>query len=408
MRTAWGSAGSLSYGLIARPARQRPTYFFSSSPATCSGFLGSARCQWASLRTSCFSVFYAHFLPTLSSLCHRRATPQIELQVLTMQFRSPSLPLLPHVSPSRYWPRDFQGRSGTVCSSSLTPWFAPALVQDLGRSVVFRDRAGRSTALSDLTWLVVMFALVPFAFATGSDWAVVGCWGAGSVAGAAVALWQLHWRLRSPAVAALWWKSEIWPFGRWLGLQAVLFSLISFVAVLALVSILGARDFGGLVAVQTVLTPLTLLGPAIALPGLPLLSRIIQISPRRALRVAAKLGGLLTFLTAVYVFIVYWFPDTLSIVFGSPFADFRSIIIPVGLGQILAAPAMAFLLFLKAVRAGRALLGLSTLQALLYLALSIALAISGGVDGAAWATAGANLITGLALMTVIYSEMKKS
>src|SRR5687767_3078165 len=38
----------------------------------------------------------------------------------------------------------------------FVPWIAPALIQDLGRSIVFRDRHGPRTILSDGTWLLGM------------------------------------------------------------------------------------------------------------------------------------------------------------------------------------------------------------------------------------------------------------
>src|SRR2546423_143063 len=65
----------------------------------------------------------------------------------------------------------------------FAPFLVPALIQDLGRSIVFRDRSGSSTALSDATWLFAMVAAAPVAFEVGSDWAVVGCWGVGAAAG---------------------------------------------------------------------------------------------------------------------------------------------------------------------------------------------------------------------------------
>ena len=197
----------------------------------------------------------------------------------------------------------------------FAPWLAPALLQDLGRSLVFRDRDGGSVALSDVAWLLTMIVLTPLAVRDGSDWAVVGCWGAGSVVGAAVALRQGVATPSLPGIALAWWRREIWPFARWLGAQATLFAAISFLTTLLLVAVLGTYDYGGLVAVQTVLTPLTLLGVAIALPGLPFLSRIIHVSRRHALGVAAKLGGIITLLTAVYLLVLLTLPGTLSVLF---------------------------------------------------------------------------------------------
>ena len=172
----------------------------------------------------------------------------------------------------------------------FAPFITPAVVQDLGRSTVFRDQRGVRTVLSDLCWLVLMTALAPLAFLIRSDWAVVGVWGVGSVVGAGVAL-SLVRQAPSPLKAAIrWWRGEPWQLGRWLGLQATLRSVAAYTWVLSLAGILGTAEYGGLRAVNVVFAPLSLLGPAIALPGLPMISRIVTSSPRRALKMAAQSG----------------------------------------------------------------------------------------------------------------------
>lgn len=290
---------------------------------------------------------------------------------------------------------------------AFAPWLAPALVQDLGRSIVFRDRAGGSAALSDATWLLIMIAIIPVAFLTGSVWAIVGCWGAGSAAGAAVTLWQVRWKPSSPGVALAWWKSEIWPFGRWLGIQSVLYSAIYVVTVFALIGILGTHDYGGLVAVQTVFNPLTLLAAAIALPGLPLLSRIVAASPRRALVVAAQIAALTTFVAGAYFLVLHFLPGVLAFVFGSQFSEFSSIIVPIGVAQILAAPTIALMLFLKAAQRVGALLALGVLPILLYMVFAVGLGIRFGLHGVAWAGVLATGLGGVALLAVLLPTMRR-
>ena len=144
----------------------------------------------------------------------------------------------------------------------FAPWVVPFLLQDLARSVLFRDGQGKTAALASLTWLLVMAVTAPIAFATHSAWAITGSWGLGSIAAAIVALPRIHYK-RSPFIAAReWWKTQAWPFARWMLLSGTLYHLASYASVIALVTLLGASDFGGLRAIQSVFAPLTLIGPA--------------------------------------------------------------------------------------------------------------------------------------------------
>ena len=282
----------------------------------------------------------------------------------------------------------------------FAPWLVPALAQDLGRSIVFRDRTGPRMVLSDATWLVTMAVTAPIAVAANSDWLVVGCWGLGSATGAVVALWQIRWRPTGLRRAIGWWKTDARRLAGWLGTQALLYNVVSYVTVLALAGVLGAHDYGGLRAVQSAFAPLTLLGPALALPGLPLVSRLIGPEPRRALRVSAEIAGLITAVTALYVVALYVIPDVLGFLFGPGFVEFRDIMIPIGLGQILLAPSFGLTLFLKAAQRGRTLLWLGTLNAVVYLVLTITLGAVFGITGAAWGAVGMGTVSMTALLFV--------
>ncbi len=282
----------------------------------------------------------------------------------------------------------------------FAPWLAPSLVQDLGRSIVFRDQTGRRTVFSDATWLLTMAVAAPFAFALGSDWAVVSCWGVGAVSWAVMALYQVGWRPIRLSHAISWWKLDARHLARWLGVQAVIYNVVSYMTVLLLAGVLGSSDYGGFRAVQSVFAPLTLLGPALALPGLPLVSRLIVDSRRRALGVAAQLAGLITAVTCVYVLVLCAIPGVLVFFFGRGFADFREIMIPIGLAQVLAAPAFGLMLFLKAEQRGATLLWFATLNALVYLVLTVTLGSAFGIDGAAWGAVGTGAVSGVALMFI--------
>lgn len=290
---------------------------------------------------------------------------------------------------------------GQVGQSLLlfAPWLAPALVHDLGRSILFRDGRGRDALLADGTWLLIMGSMTPIAFATGSDWAVTACWGSGALAGAVVILGRLHWAPSRLGHAFEWWKSDVWPFGRWMAMAGTLYSAVSYASVVALSGILGSKQFGGLRAVQSIYAPLTLIGPALALPGLPLVSRVIAGSRRRAVGIALQLAALATVATALYLGIVYVFPGLLSFVFGDEFGQYRSIMLPIGIAQLLTAPVSALTLLLIAQERGRTLLWVGTLNAFLLLVFSIGFATSFGLTGAAWGAAIGSAL-GLVVMAV--------
>ena len=289
----------------------------------------------------------------------------------------------------------------------FAPWLVPALIQDLGRSIVFRDRRNHSSAFSDATWLMTMLVVSPLAFVFRSDWLVTGTWGVGALAGALVAITQIGWRPTTVPRALRWWKSRAWRFGRWLGAQQVLYTAATFTTVVALAGILGAQDYGGLRAIQSILAPLTLLGPAMALPGLPLVVRALDTSPRRGLVIAAHLAALTMVATLAYVVLIYQLPGALSLFFGREFLHFRSIIIPIGVGQVIAAPAFGLTLFLMAEQRGAGLLLVNTLNAGLYLAFAVVFGSAYGLHGAAWAYAASSAIGEAVLLLVLRRRLRE-
>jgi hypothetical protein len=99
----------------------------------------------------------------------------------------------------------------------------------------------------------------------------------------------------------------------------------------------------------------------------------------------------------MYVLCLYAVPSALGIFFGHGFNDFRTIIVPIGLGQVLAAPAYGLTLFLKAQQRGGTLLWLGTLNAVVYLVSTVALAAAFGLSGAAWGAVGTGVVSLLAL-----------
>jgi O-antigen/teichoic acid export membrane protein len=289
----------------------------------------------------------------------------------------------------------------------FSPWLAGALGQDLARAVLFRDGRGRAAAAADLVAFTSMLALVPLAVASGTDWAVVGCWGGGVLAGAILGSILIAWRPLSLRACLTWWTRSAWPFGRWLLLSGSAYNIAAFATVLILVGILGASDLGGLRAVQVLFAPLTLLLPALSLPGFPLVSRLAPEHARTALALAVTLGGCAALGTAAYLIIVAGFPDLLGVVFGREFLEFESLVVPVGVGQVLAAPAFGGMLFLRARQRGTAIAFMTVSSAMVLFGSSALLAARFGLSGAAWANAVTALVGGLLLVGLLRTEVKR-
>jgi O-antigen/teichoic acid export membrane protein len=157
---------------------------------------------------------------------------------------------------------------------------------------------------------------------------------------------------------------------------------------------------GGLRAVITLFAPLTVLAPAVQLPGFPAMALRLVDSPERARRLAMNIGIGLAVLTGGYVAIVaVGGDDLLGWIFGPSFEPFASLLWPIGIGQILVAPTVGFGLLLKAQGRGQAFLVGRIAGAVTNLALGFGLALTHGVEGAAWGMVASSFLVGV-LFTV--------
>lgn len=295
----------------------------------------------------------------------------------------------------------FRGEVSTGLSL-FVPWLVPALLQDFWRVILFRDGRGRAAMTNDVVWALIMGAVVPLSLLFRSAWVVVSAWGLGAVAGMMLGFFQTSIRPDALIRSSKWWRRTAWPLGRWLAAEGVVYTLGSHGLVFVLVFILGTRSLGGIRAVQTLFAPLSILIPAIALPGLPELSRQMARSVQRARRLASLLGAASLALTGTYVLVGLFAGEQLLIlVFGKEFAVFESLIWPVAIGQLFVASAVGFTLLLRAQARGKAVLFPRVVGSVSALGLATALATSYGAEGAAWgmaigSTAAALLISILA------------
>ena len=108
-------------------------------------------------------------------------------------------------------------------------------------------------------------------------------------------------------------------------------------------------------------------------------------------------------MTAAYFAVAYGFQGTLGVLFGDTFVKFRSIVLPIGLAQILIAPAYGFTLLLTAQRRGRALLLVGSILPATRLLFGVTLGLLFGLQGAAWGggVAASSVYVTAVLMVVV-------
>jgi O-antigen/teichoic acid export membrane protein len=267
----------------------------------------------------------------------------------------------------------------------FAPWILPALLQDLWRLLLFRDGRGAAAAANDGLWLLGMLLALPVVWAVRADWVITASWGFGAAVSALVGFAQVHSRPVHLIDSWAWMRRDVWPFARWLGAEAGVYTVAAQLLVFALAGLVGTTAVGGLRSIQVIFAPLSLLGPAIGMPALPAITRLHRVSVRSARRAAAKISVLLLILTTMYLVGTGLRGQTfLSFVFGKRFAGYRDLIWPVGATQLLGAINSGFYLFLKASRRGKSVLLSRTFTAVATLSFATGLSIPYHIAGAAW------------------------
>jgi len=264
-------------------------------------------------------------------------------------------------------------------------WLVPALVQDFWRAILFRDQRGQAAAANDGVWAVCMLLAAIGLWRFHSDWSIVAAWGVGALIAGLFGFVQTNIRPHRPANAWRTWSRSSWPLGRWLGLDVIALNVGTQGAFFLLSAIVSTQGLGGLRATQAIFAPLSLIGPALALPGLPAMKVELDVSERSARNLALKLSSMITVLTVLYFSIVgpagSWLLQTF---FGEAFRPFSTLIIPVGLGQVLWAWAVGMILLLKAMGRGRSIFLSRMLGSTGTLVCTWVLALRFGVMGGAW------------------------
>jgi O-antigen/teichoic acid export membrane protein len=281
----------------------------------------------------------------------------------------------------------------------VAPWLVPALLRDVWRVVLFRDQRGGAAAFNDCTCLLVMLAFAPLALAVHSAPLALACWGAGAVAGSLLGFLQCRYGPARLAPSISWWRAEAWTLGRLLGSASLIYTLGTQTFVFILALLVGTRDLGGLRAVQSVFAPLSMLGPALTLPGLPAVARRLRAGRSAALSLSMRISLFCFLLTGAYViFAAVLGTGLLASVFGSDFAEFDELVRPVAIGQLAIAPTLGFGMLVTAERRGAAVVVAESAAAVVTLGLGTALAAHVGITGAAWAVTLASAVGGAVII----------
>jgi O-antigen/teichoic acid export membrane protein len=285
----------------------------------------------------------------------------------------------------------------------MAPWLLAALLQDFWRAILFQEQRPAAAALNDGCWALVMVVVAPLAWVIGTDWAIAACWGLGALAGALLGLAQLRVRPLSPILSLTWWRLRLWPFGRWLALEGGVYWGMYATAILVLGTIIGSTGLGGLQAAQSLFAPLSLLLPALALPGLPAMTRRVARSSGAAMVLALQISAVATVLASLYVGVMILLGGSaLPYVFGDSFEGYSDLAVPIGALQLATGLAAGMNLFLRAQQRGRDLLWIMVVGAGASTAFSCLFASMTGTTGAAWgfvagATAGTAMSAALAM-----------
>jgi O-antigen/teichoic acid export membrane protein len=267
----------------------------------------------------------------------------------------------------------------------FAPWIVPALLRDLFRMALFRDQRGAVAACTAVAWVGVMTVTLTLVWDLGSDWAVVGSWGLGATASAALGLAGTRAWPTGPVVAWRWWRARAWPLGRWLGAESVLTSAQAQVMTLLLAGVLGVAELGELRAAQSLFALMTLIGPALAIVTLPAVARSLEASVPAAQALATRMSVAALSFVLIYLAVIGGLRDQVVVlVFGKEFEAAADLVIPIGLAQLMTAASIGFTTFLKACSEGRKLFWLHLSYAVSLLALTVSLALYAGVQGAAW------------------------
>ena len=265
-------------------------------------------------------------------------------------------------------------------------WLPLIAVQDGVRYVAFARRRPELAVASDAAWAVSQGAALLVVIVLEAETAalLLAGWGVGALGGATVGMWLLGvtpWGGRPRR-----WLRASWRLSSWLLTQAALSHGSVQVSTMMVGALLGAEAVGGFRALHTLVMPIgaavtaavALLVPAMAAAvgargphGLSTLIRSLAVQAGIVAAVAAAV-------------LVAWSAGVVRLAFGSGYARFQSLVLPMAVSMVLQAVGLPLGAGLRALRDGRRIFLAQLVTSAVSLPAVLLLSLAFGLQGAAW------------------------
>lgn len=283
---------------------------------------------------------------------------------------------------------------GTVAAgmNAFAPWLTPALVQALLRAAAFRAEAGRIAALSSVVWITSLVVLMA-AGARGSATMLATAWGVAAILSITPLLLKTAGvRLAAPQQAYRWFTQDALSLGRWLASASIVSAATSYALMAAVTVILGAAAVGGYRAIESAFSFLSLIGMALANPGIRAMQHEVARGRKAAARLTIRLSALAGGLAVAYTGVLAAAQSLVWLLYGQEFRSYSDLILPIALGQAVLGATGGVLILLKSQRRGRDITVIAVATPLAALSAAIPLALVGGLNPMAWGIAASTIV----------------
>lgn len=270
---------------------------------------------------------------------------------------------------------------------AFAPWLVPTLAQAFLRPAAFKAGRGWAACVGSSSMLMA-FLLAAFLGLHADEQQLIAAWGLGTLVSS---VWLFasvgQRRVARPRAAVSAWSAGSMRFGAWLAAGTVSWSVLSYGLLAGLAAVTGTASLGGYRAIESLFSPLSLVAPALAIPGMKTMSDIWKQQPDAVLRLAYRMSGLAVACMLIYALAVSISQSAVFSILGDDFRQYSSLIAPIALGQTVLAGTIGFVTLLKVSRKGKDVVVTGVGAALLACVVGISLGAAFGIELAAWGIA---------------------